>query len=88
MKKYIINPEYVTSRNENSNILFSSDMECVYVLKEVESIIVNTFLDPLSMNDAVEKLRTYFSIESFNAEECIEFINLLIEEKIIKDAQN
>lgn len=43
MKTYIFNPEYVINENENMNVVFASDMECVYILKDIESIIVKTF---------------------------------------------
>ncbi len=88
MKTYIFNPEYVINENENMNVVFASDMECVYILKDIESIIVKTFFQAKNIDEAVAEISAFFTSNSFRREECIEFINNLIEEGILVDAQN
>ncbi len=88
MKKYIFNSEYVIDENENMSIVFSSDVEYVYVLQDIELRILKTFFKEKNIDEAVAEIGAFFSSESYRREECAEFINKLIEEGILIDAQD
>ena len=86
MKSYIFNPEYVVCENDGASIVFTSNMEYVYVFKEVESIILKAFFQAKIIDEAIAEIRPLFSDESFMPKECVEFINILITEGVLIDA--
>ena len=88
MVKYIFNPEYVINENEKMNVVFTSEMENIYVLKDVESIILKSFHQEKTIDEAVREIKTLFTYDTFNQEECIEFINTLIKEGVLVNAQD
>ena len=88
MKSYIFNPEYVVCENNSTSIVFTSNMEYIYVFKEVESIILKVFFHATIIDEAVEKISSVFSDGSFMPQECLNFINVLITEGILIDAKD
>lgn len=80
---YILNPTFVLNFTDDYNIIFTPNMEKIYVLGEVENIIVNAFINPISINDAISKICLNFTSSTFKEAECLEFIHKLIEEEIL-----
>ena len=83
MKKYIINPEYTICENEEVEVVLTSNMQQVYVLQNVESLIVKCFSAPQTIKNAIATIRESFTVESFNALECEIFIQEIIDASII-----
>lgn len=83
MDKYVFNPDYIISNNKETDIIFTPNMDKVFILQEIESLIVNCFNSPLSIDEAISKIKPQFTDSSFSLTECIEFINKIIEFKII-----
>ena len=81
--QYIINSDYILNKSENFNTIFTSDMKKVYVLKKIESIIVEQFLKPITIDDAIKKITEMFDADSFNIIQCNEFIDELFSENIL-----
>lgn len=83
MEKYIINPEYTICENDETSVVLTSNMEYVYVLQEVESLIVKCFLKPQTINEAIVAIRDSFTLDSFDKAECETFISEIIKSSII-----
>lgn len=83
MKKYYFNPQYVINETEKVTAIFTDNMEYIYILNDVEKIIVSKFIEPRSMDEAVKAISDCFCGETFKKDECEEFINKLIEQRII-----
>ena len=83
MKKYIFNPEYVINKNEDANIVFTSDMKQIYILREIETLILECFNDYKTIDEAVIEISSIFTPESFVSSECEDFINELIQANIL-----
>ena len=83
MEKYIINPEYTICENDEINVVLTSNMQHVYVLQDVESIIVKSFLTPKAIKEAMVTIRETFTLDSFNVLECESFISEIINAGII-----
>ena len=83
MKKYQMNPNYVVNQTENFNTIFSEKVDKVFIMQEVESEILHTFETPICIDDAIDIISTKFTLETFNELECRQYINELIENKIL-----
>lgn len=90
MCKYIFNPQYTIIHNENEEVdfVFSSNMEQVYLLHKIELLILQCFSLPRTIEEAMVTIKLHFSSESFNIQECKEFIDSLINEGIITHVNN
>ena len=83
MNEYVINSEYNLTNNGENNIILTPDMGKVYILQEVETVILECFKVPISIDLAVANIQNKFSASSFDRNECINFINQLIETGIL-----
>lgn len=83
MKKYVFNPEYSICQNDEIDVILTSNMEDVFVLQNVESIVVRCFLVPQTIKEAIMMIRNYFVVDSFNELECENFISEMIDSHII-----
>lgn len=83
MKKYVINSKFNLANNGQSTIILTPDMEKVYVFQKVENLILESFDIPVSIDFAVTKIKSMFSASTFDYNECISFIDELIEKNIL-----
>lgn len=83
MEKYIINPEYTICENDEMDVVLTSNMEHIYVLQDVESVIVKCFLTPKTIEEAMVTIRESFTWDSFNVLECENFVSEIINARII-----
>ena len=83
MKKYIINPEYTICENDEMDVVLTANMEQVYILQDVESLIVKCFSTPQTIKEAIVTIRERFTLDSFNVLECESFISEIINAGIV-----
>ena len=83
MKKYYINPNIVINKTENFQTIFTPNVDKVFVLQDIESEVLQVFITPMCIKDAVSILSQRFTSETFNETECIQYINKLIEFEIL-----
>ena len=83
MQKYIINPEYTICENDEIDVVLTANMEQVYILHNVESLIVKCFLTPQTIKAALVAIRDNFTSDSFDEAECEIFISEIIKSSII-----
>ena len=83
MQQYYINPNYVVNQTEKYYTIFTEKVDKVFLLQEVESEILFVFSEPKSIDAAVEIIADKFTRNSFNEAECRQYINELIENKIL-----
>lgn len=88
MERYVFNPEYIISNNDDTDIVFTPDMEKVYILREVESIIVKSFATAHTIDEAMDEIKKHFVPESFRSSECLEFIKEIIKYNILVHDSN
>lgn len=81
MAVFVINPEYVVNEMDDSIVLFTADMEKIYIFNDVEKIILNAFVDSIDLRHAVKEISAQFN--SFDENECIEYIEKLISERVL-----
>lgn len=86
MVVYIINPEYVLNEMDDQILLFTANMEKIYIFNVIEQIILLAFVEPTTIKQAVELIREHFC--SFKENECIEYIDKLISENILTECCN
>ena len=83
MKKYIINPDYRICQNNDVSIVLTSDMTNIYVLGAVEYLIVSCFESAISEESAIDIIKKKFTEESFDENECKDFIGELFDNNIL-----
>lgn len=83
MEKFIINPEYTICENDEIDVMLTANMEQVYILQDVESLIVKCFLTPQTIKAAIATIRDNFTSDSFDEVECESFILEIIKSNII-----
>lgn len=83
MNKYYINPNYVINQTEDFYTIFTENVDKVFILHDLESKILLTFNEPMSIEIAVNIISKNFSEETFNKSECIQYINELIKNRIL-----
>lgn len=86
MEKYVFNSDFTINNSGKTDLVFTSQMEKIYVLQEIESIIVKSFEEPITIDEAVGRIKTQFTPESFVLKECLEFIDKIIDCNIIVNA--
>ena len=85
--KYIFNKSLEINELDDQNVIFTPNMEKVYILGNVESVIIREFFVPISIDSAIQKISTFFD-SNFCPEDCREDIDKLITEKILIYVEN
>lgn len=83
MKRYLFNPEYTICNNEGADFVLTPDMTQIFILKEIESVVVHCFMEPKAMDEAIHKISGIFTQASFVPSECEKFIRDLIEANVL-----
>lgn len=83
MQQYYINPNYVVNQAEKFYTIFTEKVDRVFILQQVESEILLAFNEPKCIDVAVDIISKKFSNDTFNENECRQYINELIENRIL-----
>ena len=78
---YIINNKYEQIRSVERIVLINEDVTIIYVFELIEKVILDLFDKPNTVNNAIDKAREMFT--DFREDECIDFINDLIQRRIL-----
>lgn len=87
-EKYIINPQNVMIDNDGTTVVLTPSMETIFVLRDVEKIIIDSFSSPTTIQGALGIVKPKFQKESFVEEECECFVKEAIIKGVLIDAQN
>ena len=77
----MFNYRYTICDNDDVSIVLTDTMHQVYLLRDLESLIVKSFIVPKTINEALAEIGEQIAQGSFKADECREFID----EAIIAD---
>ena len=83
MQQYYINPNYVINETEKFYTIFTEKVDKVFILHQVEREILLVFSEPVCIDMAIDIISKKFTSDTFNEDECRQYIRELIENGIL-----